>query len=123
MCGAIRLICLLMFGLQAAPLHAHDIYMNLKNQRGVPCCDGNDCRPAHYRVRVWGVQMLIEKTWLDIPQEAVEYRFLEGDTGETNGGHWCGRYQRGSGWRHVQTYCAVLPPTFVSAPLEASISQ
>jgi hypothetical protein len=37
---------------------------------------------------------------------------LEGDTGETNGGHWCGeRYEGG-----FVTYCAFLPPTLAAAP-------
>ena len=28
--------------------------------------------------------------WVWVPHAIVEYRSLEGDTGETNGGHWCG---------------------------------
>ena len=36
----------------------------------------------------------------------------QGDTGETNGGHWCGeRYEGG-----FVTYCAFLPPTLAAAP-------
>ena len=34
--------------------------------------------------------MLIDQQWLAIPSDALEYRALDGDTGETNGGHWCG---------------------------------
>ena len=96
----------------AMPTDAHEIYGGLKNKQGNACCDGSDCRPAAYRVKGGGVQMLIENIWFPIPSDMVEYRSVEGDMGETNGGHWCGTYLSSTIWRYhyVRTYCAFLPP-------------
>ena len=91
----------------SAPTDAHDIYMTLKNRYGQSCCNESDCRPAHYRTTPAGVQMLVDGEWLAVPEEAIQYRALEGDTGETAGGHWCGGVPFGS-----LTNCAILPPTF-----------
>jgi hypothetical protein len=91
----------------SAPTDAHDIYMALKNRFGQSCCNEGDCRPAHYRTTANGVQMLVDGEWLAVPDEAIQYRALEGDTGETRGGHWCGLMTFGN-----HTYCAILPPTF-----------
>ena len=52
--------------------------------------------------------MLIDQEWLAIPFHALEYRALDGDTGETNGGHWCGAKVAELGV--LFTYCAFLPP-------------
>ena len=71
----------------SAPTDAHDIYMALKNRFGQSCCNEGDCRPAHYRTTANGVQMLVDGEWLAVPDEAIQYRALEGDTGETRGGH------------------------------------
>lgn len=93
------------------PIEAHDIYTHLKSRSGKSCCDNSDCRPAQYRVTSSGVEMLIGENWVRVPGGMVEYRALEGDTGETNGGHWCGeRYEGG-----FITYCAFLPPNLASA--------
>jgi hypothetical protein len=43
-----------------------------------------------------------------VPRAMVEYRSLEGDTGETNGGHWCGESYEGG----FVTYCLVLYGAF-----------
>ena len=76
------------------------------------CCDNSDCRPAPYRTTSSGVEMLVGETWVWVPRAMVEHRSLEGDTGETNGGHWCGeRYEGG-----FVTYCAFLPPTLAAVP-------
>jgi hypothetical protein len=91
----------------SAPTDAHDIYMALKNRYGQSCCNESDCRPAHYRTTPAGVQMLVDGEWLAVPEETIQYRALEGDTGETAGGHWCGGVPFGS-----LTNCAILPPTF-----------
>ena len=91
----------------SAPTDAHDIYMALKNRFGQRCCNEGDCRPANYRITHGGVQMLVDGEWLPVPEETIQYRALEGDTGETRGGHWCGLMAFGS-----LTYCAILPPTF-----------
>ncbi|MBN8942314.1 MAG: hypothetical protein J0H01_22600 [Rhizobiales bacterium] len=95
--------------LAARPLPAHDIYMDLKNRAGRSCCNGADCRPVPYRQTSSGVQMFIEGVWVTIPDAQVEQRSIEGDTGETGGGHWCGR--RLNGENRFMTYCAFVPPS------------
>jgi len=90
---------------------AHDIYSPLKDRAGRNCCDDGDCRPAPYRVTPAGVQMFVEGEWIGVPDSTIQYRALPGDTGETDGGHWCGRTQYGEGHRlGYATYCVVLPP-------------
>ena len=68
------------------PAEAHDIYSPLKDRGGTSCCDDGDCRPAPYRVTPTGVQMLVEGEWIAVPNGAIQYRALLGDTGETDGG-------------------------------------
>lgn len=111
----IRLICVALAALCATPTQAHDIYTDVRNKQGVSCCNNRDCRAVNYRVRSWGVQMLIQDSWRTIPADKVEYRILDGDTGETNGGHWCGEYKRGDGWVLFRTFCAFVPPNLASA--------
>ena len=82
---------LLVFSMSAAPVHAHDIYMHLKTPLGFHCCTGQDCRPAHYRSGGDGIEMLVDNRWLPLAGYDIMYRSLPGDTGETFGGHWCGR--------------------------------
>jgi len=53
--------------------------------------------------------MLIGDKWIAIPHGKLQYRTLEGDTGETAGGHWCGAPDE-SGLSFF-TYCAILPPS------------
>ena len=103
-------ILLVAFGTERTP--AHDIYTHLKSKSGKSCCDGADCRPATYRITRSGVEMLVGETWVWVPRGIVEYRTLEGDTGETNGGHWCGESYEGG----FVTYCAFLPPNLASMP-------
>ena len=108
-----RLICAAILAVWAMPVEGHDIYSHVKNKHGVRCCDHTDCRPAHYRVGPWGVTMLIDNAWFHIPEDVIEYRALEGDTGETRGGHWCGRHltsKAGSIYTVFNTWCAFLPP-------------
>lgn len=58
-----------------------------------------------------GVQMLVEGEWIAAPDYMIQYRALPGDTGETDGGHWCGRTQNGQGDKlDYATLCAILPP-------------
>ena len=104
-----KLGCLLLvFSMSAAPVDAHDIYMHLKTPLGFHCCTGQDCRPAHYRSGGDGIEMLVDNRWLPVAGYDVMYRSLPGDTGETFGGHWCGRNIPIEGG--YITYCAVLPP-------------
>jgi hypothetical protein len=86
------------------PSQAHDIYMSLVDRDGQTCCHGRDCRPARYRSTAAGVEMLVDGRWIVVPDDPIQYRALNGDTGETAGGHWCGKLEYGV------TYCAVLPP-------------
>src|SRR3954447_18064845 len=92
------------------PTDAHDIYSHLTSSAGVSCCNEYDCRPAPYRVTPSGVQMSVYGAWIDVPNDKIQYRALPGDTGETAGGHWCGRPRDWQSPRVVLTYCAVLPP-------------
>ena len=93
------------------PAEAHDIYLLLKDRSGNSCCHEGDCRPASYRVTPTGVQMFVEGEWIAVPDFTIQYRALLGDTGETDGGHWCGRMQNGRGDRmDYPTHCAILPP-------------
>jgi hypothetical protein len=95
------------------PTEAHDIYSPLIDSGGVSCCEARDCRPAHYRMTAAGVEMYVDGNWIEVPEQAIQYRALQGDTGETGGGHWCGfAHRRHPG--HV-TRCAVLPPNYASA--------
>src|SRR5215208_1158112 len=75
---------------QPVPVFAHDIYSQLTSKSGRRCCDGSDCRPAQYRVKTSGIEMLVQRRWVHIPSGSVQYRAIAGDTGETSGGHWCG---------------------------------
>ena len=93
------------------PTEAHDIYSPLRDKAGRNCCDDGDCRPAPYRMRPTGVQMFVEGKWIWVPDHTIQYRALPGDTGETDGGHWCGRFENGPGYElGYATYCAILPP-------------
>jgi hypothetical protein len=95
-------IALLSFGL---PTEAHDIYSPLRDRLGNSCCHEGDCRPAPYRMTPTGVQMFVDGEWIAVPDYMIQYRALLGDTGETDGGHWCGRMQNGRarGWTMLPT--------------------
>jgi hypothetical protein len=110
-----QLICASLVASCTTPVGAHDIYTHVTNKWGISCCDGTDCRAVRYRVRTGGVQMLIDDEWFYIPEDLIEYRTLDGDTGETGGGHWCGRHSHGESWTYIKTYCAFLPPRVTSA--------
>ena len=49
--------------------------------------------------------MLVSGEWIVVPDETIQYRTVEGDTGETAGGHWCG----------TTGHCAILPPSSASS--------
>jgi hypothetical protein len=104
----ITAICLISFEL---PADAHDIYSPLRDRLGNSCYHEGDCRPAPYRVTPTGVQMFVEGEWIAVPNFTIQYRALFGDTGETDGGHWCGQLQDGESHRmDYATHCALLPP-------------
>ena len=100
------------------PIQAHDIYSPLKDRWGNSCCDDRDCQLAPYRLTARGVQMLVDRLWIDVPSDKIQYRAILGDTGETGGGHWCGSgYEMGGYDINVPyvTKCAILPPQSASA--------
>jgi hypothetical protein len=95
-----------------APADAHDIYTPLLDKWGRSCCSGADCRPAPYRITPSGIEMLVKGRWFFVPDATIQYRTIDGDKGETAGGHWCGQlYENG-----YITYCAFLPPKLTLAP-------
>ena len=109
--------------LAVACAEGHDIYSGLKDHRGeASCCDERDCRPAHYRITPAGVEMLLDDEWVRVPDSVVQYRRLDGDTGETGGGHWCGvtnwngfeypphPHHPGLHPSRFYTRCVILPP-------------
>jgi hypothetical protein len=111
-------LCAVLLFIGFEPLtEAHDIYSPLRDKAGRNCCDDGDCRPALYRVRPTGVQMFVEGRWIWVPDATIQYRTLPGDTGETDGGHWCGRLGRSFEMGYV-TFCSILPPspTAIFAP-------
>ena len=100
------------------PIQAHDIYSPLRDRWGRSCCDDGDCQPAQYRQAEGGVKMLVDGRWIDVPDHAIQYRALPGDTGETGGGHWCGFADKPSETDLDFVYttrCAILPPQSASA--------
>ena len=109
----------LLLGLMC-PTKAHDIYSRLKDSWGNSCCDSKDCQPAPYRITPAGVRMYVDGRWVEVPNYTIQYQALPGDTGETGGGHWCGRaYQKVDNSVFYVTQCAVLPPNAaaLSGPL------
>ena len=61
---------------------------------------------------VWPLNCaLVSLEWIVVPDETIQYRALEGDTGETAGGHWCSSTRL----RTIMTFCAVLPPSSASS--------
>jgi len=104
------LAAILLLGFEP-PADAHDIYSPLRDKSGHSCCNEGDCRPAPYRVTPNGVQMFVEGEWIAVPEFTIQYRALLGDTGETDGGHWCGQMEFGQGQgMNYATHCAILPP-------------
>jgi hypothetical protein len=48
--------------------------------------------PGHVnsgRMVAQGVEMFVDRAWHAIPDFKIQFRTLEGDTGETGGSHWC----------------------------------
>jgi hypothetical protein len=114
------LICAALVGLPL-PIQAHDIYSHLKDSLGGSCCDDRDCKPAPYRLTPVGVQMFVDRRWIEVPSDRIQYRALPGDNGATGGGHWCGSaYEPGGPDMSAMyvTYCAILPPQSASARID-----
>jgi hypothetical protein len=59
-------------------IQAHDIYSHLTDEVGASCCDNRDCRPVPYRFIASGVQMFIDKRWIDVPSDRIQYRAIRG---------------------------------------------
>jgi hypothetical protein len=103
------------------PIQAHDIYSHLVDEVGASCCDNRDCQPVLYRFIANGVQMFVDRRWIDVPRDRIQYRSLPGDTGETGGGHWCGSTYEpdfSNLGALYMTKCAILPPQSASAQVE-----
>ena len=60
----------------------YTIYSHLRDTLGGSCCDNRDCRPARYRLREGGVQMLVDGQWIAVPENRIQYLALPGNTGE-----------------------------------------
>src|SRR5262245_26239698 len=109
-------VSLFLAGVVPTTVNAHDIYHGLTSNFGKDCCDNSDCRPAHYRVTLAGVLMLIDQVWIRVPRATIQHRLLSGDSGETFGGHWCGRRANDidalndASVEGYFTFCAFLPP-------------
>ena len=118
------LMMIAMLILSVPCVEGHDIYSGLMDRLGQSsCCDERDCRPAHYRITSAGVEMLLDDEWVGVPNDVIQYRSLDGDTGETRGGHWCGvtYWTEVPGFEYpvphpgfhlsrFSTRCAILPP-------------
>jgi hypothetical protein len=103
------------------PTQAHDIYSHLVDDVGASCCDNRDCQPVLYRFIANGVQMFVDRRWIDVPSDRIQYRSLPGDTGETGGGHWCGSTYEpdfSNLGALYMTKCAILPPQSASTQVE-----
>jgi hypothetical protein len=103
------------------PIQAHDPYSHLTDPWGKSCCDNRDCRPAPYRFTASHWQMFVDGRWIDVPDHTIQFRALADDTGETDGGHWCGFARIPSEAQLDAIYttrCAVLPPKDASAPID-----
>jgi hypothetical protein len=97
------------------PIQAHDIYSHLKDKSGASCCDNRDCQLAPYRFTANGLQMFVDRRWIEVPSDKIQYVAVPGDMGETGGGHWCGSaYEPSLGPLYI-TRCAILPPQAASA--------
>jgi hypothetical protein len=107
------LICTVLVTSLPLPIRAHDIYSQLKDERGKSCCNSMDCHPAPYQVTPRGVKMFVDERWIDVPNDKIQYLSLPGDDSESGGGHWCGQgYEPGGADPNVPyvTKCAILPP-------------
>jgi hypothetical protein len=93
---------------------AHDGYSHLTDKLGASCCNDRDCQPAPYRFTATGLQMFVNRRWIDVPSDKIQYVAIPGDTGETGGGHWCGLSYEPSGGPLYITHCAILPPQSAS---------
>jgi hypothetical protein len=103
-----KLVFVALTAVAIAPALAHDIYVGVLNKNGKECCSGHDCRPVRHRTTATGVEMEVDGRWVAVPSHTLEYRALEGDTGESYGAHWCGWIAPFS--RNYITRCAFLPP-------------
>jgi hypothetical protein len=114
---ALRCVLLLLIFLTNSPARtlAHDIYTGLHSKYGTACCDHSDCRPARHRETSEGVQMLVDHEWISVPPDAIQYRLLLGDSGESGGGHWCGHRVNEPSETGYFTFCAILPPRLATS--------
>jgi hypothetical protein len=59
------LVCAVLFG--SLPVQAHDIYLQLKDEKGRSCCSNVDCKPVHYRQSSRGVKVFVDGRRIEVP--------------------------------------------------------
>ena len=88
-------------------------YRHYKDRYGQSCCNQQDCRPADDFVEtiVGGepvVRMLIDSTWITVPQS-----YVVGEYASDGRAHFCGRlFVTSSNPTHIkpEPICVILPP-------------
>jgi hypothetical protein len=108
-------LTLALIAISSGPVQGHDIYSGLKSKVGNSCCDKDDCRPANYQMTRNGVMMQVGQEWISVHPDTIVYRTLPGDSGETAGGHWCGRAANDPLETGHVTLCAILPPRLATS--------
>ncbi|KAB2912051.1 MAG: hypothetical protein F9K29_20605 [Hyphomicrobiaceae bacterium] len=111
-----RLLTLfLALGCATVAAHVNDRgmdYSPYKDQRGIPCCNDTDCRPAddYAETTIDGrpvVRLLIDGMWI-----TVSRYFVVAEDATDGRAHWCGktlRFGATAEARPVPT-CIILPP-------------
>jgi hypothetical protein len=91
--------------------HVHEgmDYSRYRDQRGAPCCNDTDCRPAEDFVDAAerDVRLKIEGQWIEVPRS-----YVTAERSRDGRAHWCGgRYFTNShlGWQPLP-HCVILPP-------------
>ena len=49
----------------------HHWYLTLKDWRGRPCCNDQDCRPTRSRVRGADIEVLLDGEWTKVPAHKI----------------------------------------------------
>jgi hypothetical protein len=113
-------LVLTFISISPSTVESHDIYSGLKSKVGNSCCDKDDCRPAQYQITPAGVLMRVGQEWIAVHPDTIQYRAISGDSGETAGGHWCGRQANDPLETGYVTFCAILPPRLATSAVSHS---
>jgi hypothetical protein len=76
---AIALIAASLFSAPAYPQGAHGDghdklhhwYQSLRDQHGVSCCSGVDCRPTQSRAAAGRTEVMVDGAWTPVPPEKI----------------------------------------------------